>query len=80
MNSCSARGSDPTGSAISTLPRRRLVLDSSFWRGNLTGADILQAFGKVVAGDLILTFDKGNVLEISDFAAINKLAAAIDVI
>ncbi|WP_151718041.1 M10 family metallopeptidase C-terminal domain-containing protein [Gemmobacter serpentinus] len=58
----------------------RLLLSDDLWNGKMTAKQVVQTFGEVVKGGVMLEFDSGDSVTIRGITSLNALVSQIDVI
>lgn len=58
----------------------RLELDDSLWNGSLTARQVVNTYGTVVNGDMVLDFGGGDVIVLEGITSARQLANYIDIV
>ncbi|MCC1480366.1 proprotein convertase P-domain-containing protein [Roseibaca sp. Y0-43] len=58
----------------------RLQLDDALWTGNLTAQQVVNTYGNVVNGDMVLDFGGGDIIVIEGVTNANQLSNYIDIV
>jgi subtilisin-like proprotein convertase family protein len=57
-----------------------LQLDSDLWTGNMTAQQVVNTFGDLVDGDLVLDFGDGDIIVVEGLTNITRIADFIDIV